>query len=356
MPFSVEEQKAMWRGRFRNDPQEPLMRFHHAERMLSNNDQALGEVDAIFGCWAVTKDGLECLTSPYFIEKSRLKEHDWHQHLEGKTWMYPYMPDFENAFEFALTSKAKRKSAYKLKVYKMIYEAEELGFLHLTSRSLTFREYPHYLHCRRLGFWGDRSDADYHITLDTSTPTASIYLHYGLGKTFQSYEDADNLVLQFCRRWRCDKYCLSPPNRHGNDGMNSVRVRGSDAIQFARSLAEECKRLQQTPKTTKEINQMIKLFKDGKAIALQTDANDERQFTRQFALALQDYLTTPESTSPEQLEKVLTGYVEITCKLRGYKADVREQRIITSGDVAPSDAAVIVSTDETVPKAISKEA
>jgi hypothetical protein len=50
-----------------------------------------------FGIWAVTDYGLECLALQYFIEKDRLKEPDWIDHIRGKTWVYPI--DFYNFTE-----------------------------------------------------------------------------------------------------------------------------------------------------------------------------------------------------------------------------------------------------------------
>ena len=49
-----------------------------------------GQILWRFGDWAVTDDGVECLSHPYFIEKGGLGE-DWEDHLAGKTW--PNMPD-----------------------------------------------------------------------------------------------------------------------------------------------------------------------------------------------------------------------------------------------------------------------
>lgn len=54
---------------------------------------------------------------------------------------------------------------------------------------------------------------------------------------------------------------------------------------------------------------MVKLFKDGKALALQTDASDEVKFTRDFATALQDYITSPKFEGQHEIETYYTTYV-----------------------------------------------
>jgi rRNA-processing protein FCF1 len=53
----------------------------------------------IFGTWAVTDYGLECLSTEYPIEKNRLTELDWVSHMKTKTWVKIF--DFIAALEFA---------------------------------------------------------------------------------------------------------------------------------------------------------------------------------------------------------------------------------------------------------------
>jgi hypothetical protein len=52
-----------------------------------------------FGTWAVTDYGVECLAYEYFIEKHRLKESDWIDHMKTKNWVNIY--DFISALEAA---------------------------------------------------------------------------------------------------------------------------------------------------------------------------------------------------------------------------------------------------------------
>lgn len=61
-----------------------------------------------FGTWAVTDYGLECLADEYAIEKKRLRENDWLDHMAGKTWVD--MRDFLAAYRYATgTGNRKRR-------------------------------------------------------------------------------------------------------------------------------------------------------------------------------------------------------------------------------------------------------
>jgi hypothetical protein len=88
-------------------------------------------------------------------------------------------------------------------------------------------------------------------------------------------------------------------------------------------------------------NSMVKFFRDGKTLALQTDAGDERLFTQDFAIALQDFMASPQFEGMHQVETWLKSYAEICCKMRGYKADVKEQRLLTVGDIQPASETLI---------------
>lgn len=88
---------------------------------------------------------------------------------------------------------------------------------------------------------------------------------------------------------------------------------------------------------------MVRFYKDNKALALQTDATDEREFTQDFATAFEDYITGDKFEGRHEIERWLNGYAEICCKMRGYKADVKEQRLLTFGDVNPATEALVTS-------------
>ena len=48
-----------------------------------------------FGDWVVTTKGVICLTVDYTVEKERLNEPDWHDHMSAKTWVD--INDFDRA-------------------------------------------------------------------------------------------------------------------------------------------------------------------------------------------------------------------------------------------------------------------
>lgn len=52
-----------------------------------------------YGSWAVTTYGVECLSTSYPIEMSRVDELDWLDHMRGKNWTN--MPDFSGALSHA---------------------------------------------------------------------------------------------------------------------------------------------------------------------------------------------------------------------------------------------------------------
>jgi ribosomal protein L37E len=58
-----------------------------------------GKILAVFGIFAITSKGIECLTHEYLIEKSRLDSENWIAHMEEKSWVN--MPDFTSALLWA---------------------------------------------------------------------------------------------------------------------------------------------------------------------------------------------------------------------------------------------------------------
>lgn len=60
------------------------------------------QILSVFGQWAVTSDGIECLGNSYSISKDRLNECDWIDTLQSKSWVD--LDDFTEAFEFAKSS------------------------------------------------------------------------------------------------------------------------------------------------------------------------------------------------------------------------------------------------------------
>lgn len=81
----------------------------------------------------------------------------------------------------------------------------------------------------------------------------------------------------------------------------------------------------------------VQFFKDGDSMAIVTDGNDEREFMAQAAAGL-----AQESDRPEyerELAVWLPQIVDIVCKMRGYKANVTERRLLMAGEWLPSASA-----------------
>jgi len=101
---------------------------------------------------------------------------------------------------------------------------------------------------------------------------------------------------------------------------------------------------------------MVELFKDpdSQLMAVRTDAETPEQFFQQLAHGLGAMIEngTYDGDWALQLSKWLPQAFEIGLKLRGYKADVLEKRLITAGDFAPS-LPPVVTTDERLKPLIS---
>ena len=79
---------------------------------------------------------------------------------------------------------------------------------------------------------------------------------------------------------------------------------------------------------------MVRFYETGQDRAIVTDCRHEHEFVRECADALGELIKAkggPETVWQTELEPWLPSMFDIACKLRGYKADVDEQRIITAG-------------------------
>lgn len=63
------------------------------------NDLELPPLLERYGEWAICENGIQCLFTPYFIDKSRLDEDDWIEHVTAKSWVI--RSDFIAAFQRA---------------------------------------------------------------------------------------------------------------------------------------------------------------------------------------------------------------------------------------------------------------
>lgn len=66
---------------------------------VPRTDIDLSPIVKQFGTWAITEYGLECVTTYYPIEKERLGEADWTDHMAGKDWVI--LKDFVRALRAA---------------------------------------------------------------------------------------------------------------------------------------------------------------------------------------------------------------------------------------------------------------
>lgn len=81
----------------------------------------------------------------------------------------------------------------------------------------------------------------------------------------------------------------------------------------------------------------VRLHRDGDKFAVSTNADTERDFLDGAAAALADLVA-----SAEDMARWLPLVVDVAAKLRGYKADVIERRLIVAGAWLPSDVASVV--------------
>lgn len=89
---------------------------------------------------------------------------------------------------------------------------------------------------------------------------------------------------------------------------------------------------------------VVRLHKDGDVMGISTDALTEEAFYHALipalSKAIEDYVPSPEREGFDvefQFERWIPQIVEIACKLRGYKADVQEHRVLVAGDFYPDD-------------------
>ena len=78
---------------------------------------------------------------------------------------------------------------------------------------------------------------------------------------------------------------------------------------------------------------MVQVFKDGKRIAIKTDAETEEEFIRKMADVFTGMIEKKmfEGDWQFNFERILPQIVDICCKMRGYKTDVEVRRVILSG-------------------------
>lgn len=91
--------------------------------------------------------------------------------------------------------------------------------------------------------------------------------------------------------------------------------------------------------------EVVKLFSFNDTVAVQTDESIETEFTKKYNAALREVQAEGKlgDDFPLFMDRAQARYAEIICKMRGYKADVDEKRLLTSGDLPPMSEACVVS-------------
>lgn len=78
-----------------------LVQTQHGSRTIIElaDGRITGKILEVYGDWAVTDFGVECLIMGYCISNDRLNETDWPKHVCEKTWVNPR--DFNQAYSRA---------------------------------------------------------------------------------------------------------------------------------------------------------------------------------------------------------------------------------------------------------------
>lgn len=178
-------------------------------------------------------------------------------------------------------------------------------------------------------------------------------VHYDCITTWPPFSFTDEDTRKFLTLW---KEAIGRIYRNGN---GPICTASNDCGEFQGLLSEDAEHIATYCSRTwsanfvwahedtfrKVTNGMIKLFKDGHAMAIQTDATNEKDFRDQFADTLAELIEKEiyKNDWQFQLRFWLGSFVEISCKLRGYKAEVREIHLLTAGTINPADSALVAS-------------
>jgi len=92
-------------------------------------------------------------------------------------------------------------------------------------------------------------------------------------------------------------------------------------------------------RTEDTVRVTTEFFKDGDNLAIRTNASTFEEFVGSIAKGLAAMIEERrfEHDWEFQLERWIENAIDIACKLRGYKADVVEERVITAGFIPPEN-------------------
>ena len=93
---------------------------------------------------------------------------------------------------------------------------------------------------------------------------------------------------------------------------------------------------------------MIKIFEMTQAggndvdVVVVSDCTDEREFFRQLSNATLLAMAKKKSNGQLFLELLLHRVADITCRLRGYKNEVKERRLMMAGEFWPPETSAAI--------------
>jgi len=93
-------------------------------------------------------------------------------------------------------------------------------------------------------------------------------------------------------------------------------------------------------------------FKSGDSMAIRTNARTEDDFIRSASEVLDEMIENERFAGDWefQLFRWLPQIVDIACKLRGYKADVQEERVLIAGGLPLDERELVGATKESSPQ------
>jgi hypothetical protein len=102
------------------------------------------------------------------------------------------------------------------------------------------------------------------------------------------------------------------------------------------------------------MNATVKIHQGDKTSAMSTNAMDEPAFMAAAVETLEELIITTQSGGAQAvhdaLEVFMPQVVDICCKLRGYKANVTEHRIIVAGEWVPDDVVAAFPSRASAPE------
>lgn len=88
---------------------------------------------------------------------------------------------------------------------------------------------------------------------------------------------------------------------------------------------------------------VVKIHQNARSLSISTNAPTEAEFIAAMAAKMTTHDGGDESTEMFYRE-ILPLIVNICCKIRGYKSDVTEHRILTAGEWLPEDIVAAIPT------------